>query len=163
MQTLTRTIILQGLTTAELAQRIATNQTSVQLYTNHSYTPKIDAQKNLQGKIYFCTDDTLKYFGSRIQSSRVEFDGLMLGIIESKFSSHEKTSRAFYYTIFDLYGSTIERKTDGGYPTNEKCLKAYKEQLSSLDPVHITIAAIEHKIKFVERELNELKTVIFLD
>ena len=124
------------------------------LYRNESSDPKTNAQRNLSGRSHYCDDDTLRYFHSRIISSRHTDGGLLFALVESVAKDHENRSRGFRFVIFDLFGATIDRKTDRYWSTSERATKAMWEALNAIDAEAVTRAAIANAEKSYALELQ---------
>ena len=124
------------------------------LYRNESSDPRSNAQRNLAGRSHYCDDDTLRYFHSRIISSRHTDGGLLFALVESVAKDHENKSRGFRYVIFDLFGSTIDRKTDRYWSTSQRATTAMWEALNAIDAEAVTRAAIENARRSYALELD---------
>ena len=101
----TTTFIGEYMENNELAKIIS--NLNLGLFGHKSSDPKYNAQENLAGRSYFATDDTLKFFGSRISRSSHTCSGLLFYVVESSYLDMRKTKRGFRYAIFDLFGHEV--------------------------------------------------------
>lgn len=131
------------------------------LFSHKSSDAKYNAQENLAGRNYFATDDTLRYFGSRISKSSETCSGLLFYVIESSYLNMEKTKRGFRYAIFDLFGHEVGRQSlDEALPTSDKALKAMYDKLNSVDVLAHYKQALEGEIRHAERKAGNYKDAI---
>jgi len=79
------------------------------LYKDESYKPKVNAQRNLQGRTHYVDDDTLRFHFSRIRRARPEKDGLLFSIIESVALDYQNQKRGYRYVVFDIFGHVVSR------------------------------------------------------
>lgn len=127
------------------------------LYERKSSYPKNDAQQNLAGRTHYVDDDTLKYFRARVLSSHAPYNGLLFAILESSSGDYQHKSRIFRYVIFDIFGTVLDRpKIEESYKSKEPARKAMWRAIDRIDAKAITLAAIESRRAYQERDLNEL-------
>tara|TARA_R110000787_G_C13314996_1_gene435868 strand:+ start:365 stop:886 length:522 start_codon:yes stop_codon:yes gene_type:complete len=87
---------------------------------------KYNAQRNLQGRSHYATDETLRFHHSRILNSNAILDGLFFKIVESVALDMHNTKRGFRVVVFDLFGNTVERKDlDQSFKTKKAAEKDY--------------------------------------
>ena len=128
------------------------------LYKTESYTPKWNAQSNLNGRTHYVDDDTLKFHKSRILSSRVVDQGLIFALIESCAANPDNMLRVFRYVIFDIFGTVIERPNlYGSFKSKKSAEKAMWASLNDIDAKKITLLAIERAEKNHALEMDRLR------
>jgi len=82
---------------------------NVELFGHKSSDPKRNAQQNLNGRTHYVSDDTMRFFGSRIVSASPTDDGLFFKIVESVATEYDKSRRGFRVVVFDLFGCAVFR------------------------------------------------------
>lgn len=118
---------------------------------------KLDAQLNLKGLTHYVDDDTLKYFGSRINQTFILEDGLLFGLIESVYLTYEKKNRGFRFVIFDISGNVVERADlDSTYSSSKYAKKYMYEYLETIDATEITKKALQDKKKYLLRDIEKI-------
>ena len=127
-------------------------------FEHKSYSSaKIDAQENLNGLTHYVDNETLKYFGSRINQTFILGDGLLFGLIESVYLTYKKTSRGFRFVIFDITGNVVERADlDSTYSSAKSAKKYMYEYLETVDPKEITKKALQDKKKYLLRDIEKI-------
>lgn len=132
-----------------------------QLYRNESSDPKINAQRNLCGRTHYVDDDTLRFHKSRVLSARHTDGGLLFAIVTSDAADFEGKSRVFRYTIFDVFGTVIDRPSlENGFRNSEKATAAMWDKLNSLNAAEITLAAIEKSLRDHASAMAELRITV---
>ena len=87
---------------------------------------KYNAQRNLQGRSHYATDETLRFHHAKILNSNAILDGLFFKIVESVALDMHNTERGFRVVVFDLFGNTVERKDlDQSFKTKKAAEKDY--------------------------------------
>ena len=130
---------------------------SPDLYQNHSYIAKANAQRNLCGRTHYVDDDTLRYHKSRVVLARVHDEGLLFSIVTSDAVDENNTRREFRFVIFDLFGFVIARPDLGeGFRTSQGASTACYGVLNKLDAVALTHEAIERETLSFERQMTRL-------
>lgn len=122
-------------------------------------TAKLSAQNNLAGRTHYFEDATLKCFGGRVLHCDVTPDGLMLTCIESL--QLEGDARLYRPVFFDLWGNTHCRPNlEACYTTPRAAQQAYRDALTTLDPVDITRRALVQRRAKLEREILDIDGVL---
>lgn len=130
----------------------------MQLYSNQASEPKLNAQRNLQGRTHYVDDDTLRFHKSRIISARVVDNGLLFAIITSDALNFENTKRGFRYVIFDVFGNVVSRcDLCDARRTSEQATKDMWDALNAMDAKAITRDAIARAEKQHAEEMAALR------
>ena len=138
--------------------RNATNG-AVALYSFQSSYPKPNAQQNLAGRTHYVDDSTLKYFSSRVLSSRVLCDGALFMLIESVATDYNKTRRGFRFVVFDIFGNTVERANlEDTCRTRAGAEKAFSKWFGSFDVESYYAGVLAERSARLSREAAALKT-----
>lgn len=115
----------------------------MQLYRQESGNPKINAQRNLSGRSHYVDDATLRFFKSRVITTRVTHGGLIFSIVTSDALDPNNTKRGFRYAIFDLFGEVIARtEIEGAFRTSAQACKARDKVLADLPARVLTLQAL---------------------
>lgn len=131
------------------------------LFSHKSSDAKYNAQQNLAGRNYFATDETLRYFGSRISRASETCSGLLFYVIESSYLNMEKTKRGFRYAIFDLFGHEVGRQSlDEAMTTSDKALKAMYDKLNALDITAHYRQALQSQARQAERKAENYNNAL---
>ena len=122
------------------------------LFTHQSSHPKFDAQRNLEGITHYVDDQTLRYHKSRILSTHITDNGLLLALVESVALDPQGRSRGFRPVIFDIFGTVLSRvDLEACFKTSAAAEKAMWAELEKIDAKAVTLAAIrEQKKTFAE-------------
>lgn len=144
--------------TEKLARDIA-HAFQVGRFERSGYDPKAIAQRALQGRTHYVDDDTLRFFHSRINSVRIECEGLLFLLVESVASDFRNTSRGFRFVAFDVTGTVVNDRynSDTLLNTSAKAWKACEEWLAGFDPVEHYRGAIRDAVSALERQAESLK------
>jgi len=130
----------------------------VNLYCTKSSYPKLNAQRNLQGRTHYVDDDTLRYHKSRVLSARVADNGLLFAITTSDALDPDNSRRGFRYVIFDIFGTVLERpKLEDAFRTHAQALKAMWKTLNQINAKAHTIEAIHKHQAALLREMAQLE------
>jgi hypothetical protein len=123
-------------------------------------TPKEKAQRQLDGKTYYVTDSTLKYFQSRILSALPVANGLFYKIIESLPQYGLSTSkRLFRATVFDVFGDVVYHvDLEDMSPTLLKADKAFYQWYESFNAIEYYIRKFSEKANEHNRQYTRMKT-----
>lgn len=128
-------------------------------YKNESNNPKLNAQRNLDGRTHYVDDATLRWHKSRIISTYIADDGFILALIESYAVDPDKRTRLYRPCVFDIFGNVIERPTlKNGFRNRKTAHNTLKKILANLDAKQITIDAIARAEKYHAQEMNDLRT-----
>lgn len=129
----------------------------VQLYSNRVSDPKANAQLNLDGRTHFVNDGNLRFHKSRVISARATHDGLLFLLVTSDALNMEGSKRGFRYTIFDVFGTVINRTDiEQAFRKSDQASKAMHEAYGKMDPIAITQAGIENANKHHAQEMEAL-------
>lgn len=91
---------------------------------------KHNAQRNLSGISHFADPDTLRFFESRILSTRPEAEGLLFGLVESH-RSPTHNGRSYRFVVFDLRGRIVTG--DNEHSSSAKARQALETFLVGFD------------------------------
>lgn len=144
--------------TKELADML--NNAGVVLFSDASYIAKYNAQRNLKGRTHYVDDDTLKYFGSRINTAYDLYNGAAFLIIESTFLNYDKTQRGFRFAVFDCFGNVIERTdTENAYKTAAAAKKGFYKFIDSFNIFDHYEKVLGERITSLQNEATRLSIV----
>ena len=130
------------------------------LYSNKSSYAKPNAQENLEGRSYFATDSTLKYFGARINSAHHTASGLLFFIVESSFLDMQKTKRGFRFHLFDIFGEEIgKQELDQAVRTSEQARKAGYSFLDQFDLTAHYARKLESIARKADKQAQEARAI----
>lgn len=135
----------------------------VKLFTHESGDPKYNAQRNLSGRTYYVTDETLKWHKSRVLSSGQIGDswGLLFRITESCALDMHNTKRGKRGTrcvVFDVFGTTVYHPDfESTFSSSKAAEKACSATL--FDIVAHYREAIKSKLHYAEQEAAALLTI----
>lgn len=135
----------------ELARQIA-RAIGTRPFEYQSCDPTYNAQRNLSGKTYYATPDTLKHFGARINHTDVEHEGLIFWIVESIPDGRGRASR---FVAFDLFGAVLNSRDDT-YSTTDRATAAFREWLAAFDVAAHYKAALAERAERAKREASDL-------
>lgn len=77
------------------------------LFRDTHYEPQRNAQANLSGLTHYCDDDTLAYFGARIDVSTASPSSLYFGLVESMKHPASGAKREYRSVWFDVSGNCV--------------------------------------------------------
>jgi hypothetical protein len=136
----------------------------VNLYRNESSYPKINAQRNLQGRTHYVDDASLRWHKSRVLSARIVNNGLFFAITTSDALDPNNMRRGFRYVVFDIFGNTLERpKLEDAFRTHAQCVKAMWKILDSISNANakqITREALQRHQASLLREMAQIELQI---
>ena len=136
----------------------------VNLYRNESSYPKINAQRNLQGRTHYVDDSSLRWHKSRVLSARVVNNGLFFAITTSDALDPNNMRRGFRYVIFDIFGNILERpKLEDAFRTHTQCVKAMwkiLDGISNENAKQITREALQRHQASLLREMAQIELQI---
>src|SRR5215831_11186674 len=128
------------------------------LYRTESSYPKLNAQRNLQGRTHYVDEETLRYHKSRVLSASVVSSGLLFAITTSDALDPNNSRRGFRYVIFDIFGHIVERpKLEEAYRTHAQALKAMWRILDRIPAKTHTLDAIRNHQAALLREMAQLE------
>ena len=130
------------------------------LFSSSGNYPKDTAQSNLNGKTPYANDGTLRYFFSRIVSTRTTDHGLVFMLIESTAADYQNRSRGFRFVAFDLFGKVINDRacanTEELISTSAKCEKAMWAWVNNFDTLSHYKTAMAETTARLNRQTNDL-------
>ena len=131
---------------------------TMNLYRDESSYPKVNAQRNLDGRTHYVDENTLRFHKSRVLSTHVTDGGLLFAIVVSDAAGPEQShGRIFRYVIFDVFGTVLDRKNlEDGYKSRDQAIKAMWIALNAIDAKAHTLEAIERARLQYLAELHQL-------
>lgn len=140
-----------------LAQTLR-NKCSVNLFSNCSGDPKRDTQSNLAGRTHWASDDTLKFFHSRIVGRGVLCDGALFFVISSDALDYLNTRRGFRWHLFDAFGSHVAGPDiENAFKSSDAARKAFWEFFNAFDAEAYYADVLAKRADKLSREAIELK------
>jgi len=131
------------------------------LYTDHASDPKLNAQRNLDGRTHYVDNGTLGWHKARVLSCHVSHAGQLLTIIESVALDQDNTKRGFRYVTFDLFGTVISRvKLENCWPTQEKARERRNGFLAGVDAVAVNREGLARERRSVGEQLDRLAALL---
>lgn len=107
------------ITQIEKAARAA----GVNLYQSAYMSQEKDmAQRQLQGRTHYADDETLRFFGARINATRQDDNGLWFALRESVQPPH--SNRVHRWAIFDIFGQCERTEERASGAAADKLLPA---------------------------------------
>lgn len=126
------------------------------IYRDESSNPLWNAQRNLNGKTHYVDDDTISYFGARVTSSRIFFNGLLFVITESV--KHPTYGRVHRFVVFDVFGTVINKRSeDMMFSNRAQAEKAMWTWINAFDAINYTRDAMR---KTAARQIRDAKTLL---
>jgi hypothetical protein len=116
------------------------------------------AQRALSGRTHYVDNDTMKYFGCRINACQVDFNGLYCWILESV--SHPSMGRVHRFVLFDVFGTVLTERNNMLRSTRKQAEKDKETFLGSFDPLAHTEAALRHNVAHDLKRLAETLTIL---
>jgi len=136
----------------------------INLYRDESSYPKINAQRNLQGRTHYVDDGLLRWHKSRVLSARVVNNGLFFAITTSDALDPNNMRRGFRYVVFDIFGNILERpKLEDAFRTHAQCVKAMWKILNGIsneNAKQITREALQRYQASLLREMAQVELQI---
>ena len=95
-------------------------------------TDKALAQRQLAGRTHYCDDNTLRFFGARINSTRQDDNGLWFALRESVQPPH--SGRVHRWAIFDIFGrcERTEERASGAAAAIKDRMRIAATQIENL-------------------------------
>lgn len=126
-------------------------------YRTESSDPKHNAQRNLNGRTFYVSDDTLRFHKSRVLASGVADGGLLFWLIESTALDMRNTRRGFRFAIFDVFGTCLDRPNlEESFRTRKQAQKALWAALEGIDARAHTEAAGKDEVESVRASVARL-------
>jgi hypothetical protein len=129
------------------------------LFTCKSSYEKNNAQQNLAGRTHYADDDTLRYFGARINRAGHRADGLLFLIVESVSSKPEDTKRNKRFVVFDVLGTVVNNREEW-FATTDQARKAAEDFLAEFDAEAHTSKALSEHAHRLQTESHWIKTAL---
>ena len=129
------------------------------LYRDKCSNPTAQAQENLRGRTHYVDPDTLRFHKSRVLSAHVVYNGLLFAIVTSEPAGAPelRRGRGFRYTIFDVFGTVIDRQSvNDMYSSRNAATKAMWKALNSMDAPAITRAGAASASRYFALDLERL-------
>lgn len=145
------------------ATTIETLKTALQAYGVHPYRDDSSyalprAQRALSGRTHYVDDDTMKYFGCRINACRVDFNGLYVWILESV--AHPSMGRVHRFVLFDVFGTVLTERLDALRKTRKQAEKDVDAFLGTFDPLAHTEKVLRERIALDQRRIAETMAIL---
>lgn len=118
-------------------------------------TEKALAQRQLAGRTHYCDDDTLRYFGARINATRQDDNGRWFALRESVQPPH--SGRIHRWAIFDIFGQCERTEGRSSGAAADKLLPAL---IASKDWEAHTLAKLAEIAERKEREAAEIRAAV---
>lgn len=136
----------------------ALNAYGVNPYRDDSSYAVSRAQRALSCRTHYVDDDTMKYFGCRINACGIDFNGLYCWILESV--SHPSMGRVHRFVLFDVFGTVLTERNEMLRKTRKQAEKDKEAFLGSFDPLAHTEAALRHNVARDLKRLAETLAVL---
>lgn len=134
----------------------AARAAGVSLYQSaYMSTEKALAQRQLDGRTHYCADDTLRYFGARINETRQDDSGLWFALRESVQPPH--SGRIHRWAIFDIFGNCERTEDRSSGAAADKLLPAL---IASKDWEAHTLTKLAEIAERKEREAAEIRAAV---
>ena len=131
----------------------AARAAGVSLYQSaYMSTVKALAQRQLAGRTHYCDDDTLRYFGARINATRRDDNGLWFALRESVQPPH--SNRVHRWAIFDIFGRCERTEERASGAAADKLLPTL---IASKDWHAHTIAGLLARADEQQRNADEIR------
>ena len=118
-------------------------------------TEKALAQRQLQGRTHYADDNTLRFFGARINATRQDDNGLWFALRESVQPPH--SNRVHRWAIFDIFGNCERTEARASGAAADKLLPAL---IASKDWHAHTVAALLARADEQQRNADEVRTIL---
>jgi hypothetical protein len=128
-------------------------------FTYKNCYEKNNAQQNLAGRTHYADDDTLRYFGARINRAGHRADGLLFLVVESVSSKPEDTKRNKRFVVFDVLGTVVNNREEW-FATTDQARKAAAEFLAGFDAEAHTSKALSEHAHRLQTEAHWIKTAL---
>lgn len=99
--------------------------------------PDSNAERNLQGRTYFLSPETRRYFKSRVLDAGMTKDGLVFWLVESNRSKPFEAEKNKRFVAFDVFGTVLNEREDW-FKTSAQALKHGRAWLESFDGLEHT-------------------------
>jgi hypothetical protein len=137
----------------------AVQAAGLSLFKWENSNEKKNAQQNLSGRTHYADDDTLRYFGARINRAGHRADGLLFLIVESVSSKPEDTKRNKRFVVFDVLGTVVNDR-EQWFATTDQARKAAEDFLAEFDAEAHTSKALSEHAHRLQTESHWIKTAL---
>jgi hypothetical protein len=137
----------------------AVQAAGLSLFKWENSNEKKNAQQNLSGRTHYADDDTLRYFGARINRAGHRADGLLFLIVESVSSKPEDTKRNKRFVAFDVLGTVVNDREEW-FATTDQARKAAENFLAEFDAEAHTSKALSEHAHRLQTEAHWIKTAL---
>lgn len=127
-------------------------------YRDDSSYPVSRAQRALSGRTHYVDDDTMRYFGCRINACGVGFNGLYCWILESV--AHPSMGRVHRFVLFDVFGTVLTERLETLRKTRKQAEKDKEAFLGAFDPIAHTEKALRDNISRDQRRISEALSLL---
>ena len=127
------------------------------LFSQHSYTAKTNAQRNLAGRTHYVDDATLRFFFARITLARDECDGLIFCLVESVAQDFQNRARGFRFVAFDLFGDVLDGTRNQYFSSTAAARKAGDAWLQTFDVAAHYRATLEERATRFSRMADSMR------
>jgi len=132
-----------------------------EVYTDHASDPKLNAQRNLDGRTHYVENGTLGWHKARVLSCCTSHAGQLLTIIESVALDWDNTKRGFRYVTFDLFGTVISRvQLEECWRTQEEAREWRDGFLAEVDAVAVNREGLARERRSVGEQLDRLAAIL---
>lgn len=142
---------------------LETLKTALEAYGTYTYRDDSScavsrAQRALSGRTHHVDDNTMKYFGCRINACQIDYNGLYCWILESV--AHPSMGRVHRFVLFDVFGTVLTERNEMLRKTRKQAEKDKDAFLGSFYPMAHTEQALRDN---VSRDLKRLaETLVVL-
>lgn len=124
-------------------------------FSDDTYDAKKNAQRNLHGRNFYVTEDTLQFFGAKIRCSGTEENGFLFYIIETFPYEDSRRARPVF---FDVFGDVVYRLPAEDCPkTIGSAIKLRDAFLDSFDIQEHMKNAIQSNIDFFQSNMTHIQ------
>jgi hypothetical protein len=133
----------------------------VQPFTQKSGDPKLNAQRNLDGRTHYYDDGTLKWHHSRVLSSWDIADGLLFAGLCSDAADMHNTRRVYRVVVHDVFGTCVSRPDlEGSCSTSKAARNAHARE--EFDLVNHYRTALASELKHAAERAAEFEDAVNL-
>ena len=134
----------------------AARAAGISLYQSaYMSTEKALAQRQLAGRTHYADDNTLRFFGARINETRQDGNGLWFALRESVQPPH--SNRVHRWAIFDIFGQCERTEERASGAAADKLLPAL---IASKDWEAHTLGRLADIAERKEREAAEIRAAV---
>ena len=125
-------------------------------YRCESGDPLRNAQRNLEWRMHYVNDDTLRLFRSRVLAAHDDAGGLLFLILTSDATDSKNRRRVFRVVAFDVWGNAVHRDNlEDAATTAEGARKRFAAfSMSLTDYYRAALAARRDTLKRTVSELD---------